>query len=192
MAQYIALLGAAMSILAPSKKNDNVGGGGSTGRIGVPASTSFSSGIVMGLALGAVIMSQCQKHRIKERIRYSFFTWLGDNDEGVDDENDDSDEKNMNKNSIEKIEIQDKINHETASVNIGEDASMQIIANCNNSLSPNLHCSKITLKRGTKTKTQSSKGVEVYYILYGIVEFIVNDKQCSVKVHQNILIQPWT
>ncbi len=48
MAQYIALVGAAMSILAPSKKNDNVGGVGSSGRIGVHASlgtTSFSSGM---------------------------------------------------------------------------------------------------------------------------------------------------
>ena len=144
----------------------------------------------MGLALGAVIMSQCQKHRIKERLRYSFFTWLGDNEED-DDVSVDSNEKNTNRDSNEKFESQKKRNHKTESVNIGEDALMQIIANCNNSLSPNLHCSKITLKRGTKTKTQSSKGVEVYYILCGIVEFIVNDKQFSVKVHQSMLIQPW-
>ena len=54
--------------------------------------------------------------------------------------------------------------------------------------------SKITLKRGTRTVTQESKGVEVYYIVYGAADFLLNDNNetSTVGVNESILIPPWT
>ena len=76
---------------------------------------------------------------------------------------------------------------------LGEDSIMQIIANCNTTLSSNLHCSKITLKKGTRTVTQESKGVEVYYILHGVANFVLHDdEKTNVGVSESILIPPWT
>ena len=80
-----------------------------------------------------------------------------------------------------------------AGAHLGEESIMQIIANCNNSLTPNLHCSKITLKKGTRTVEQMSMGVEVYYVLHGTAEFILNKdtNKSLIGVNETILVNPW-
>lgn len=186
MAQYIALAASVMSILAPTMKKNGSdttsrlhrGGGGGGGSV-----VNFSSGIATGIALGVILLSEFQKRRIRERIRHNIMVWLKSEEDsaGDGDEGEESKATNENMDDIEPIAL-------------GEDSIMEIIANCNITLSPNLHCSKITLKRGTRTVTQESKGVEVYYILYGAADFLLNDNNetSTVGVNESILIPPWT
>ena len=95
----------------------------------------------MGFALGVIVLSQYKRRRIKERIKYNFAEWFS-----------------------YQHETSDCVNNEI--ISIGEDAIMEVIASSNNTLSSNLNCSRIQMKKGTQIITET-KGVEVYYIIHG-------------------------
>lgn len=179
-AQYAALAASAFSLVAPAlKKNKKNAGGSVTSQHRVTSASSFgfSTGLATGLALGIIVVTQLQKRRIKERIRYSFFTWLNE---------DDNDDSQSNKS---EISLPSQIDPSS----LGEDSIIQMIANCNNSLTPNLSCSKITLRKDTRIASQKSKGVEIYYVLQGTADFIVNnEKETSVASAGSIVLNPWT
>jgi hypothetical protein len=233
MAHYIALAASAVSILAPglSKKDNNgssLSSSSSSSSVGGTSSTSlgFSSGIVMGIGLGTLLVSQIQKRRIKERIRYSFLTWLhhhsnenNHNNNNSNNNNDELKESDSNSNTTNNIgNNSGNTNMEPCIYNLGEDSIMEIIANCHNSITPNLHCSKITLPKGTRTVVQESIGVEVYYVLCGTADFnFLNEdedetgtengtgtgiengiengtanRNASISRNESILVNPWT
>ncbi len=138
--------------------------------------------IALGLGLGAVVLAQVQRIRIKERMRYSFITWLneGETEDGPDNNNQSTPIRCGDSNRIKPSFL-------------GENSIMQVIANCNNSVTPNLHCSKVTLKKGTRTAPQKSKGVEVYYILVGTAFFTLNESEnSSIVADEFIIVDPWT
>lgn len=123
--------------------------------------------------MGIVVVTQFQKRRIKERLR-SFFTWFNEDDNG--------DQKNDT-----------LLPGPIPSSSLGEDSIIEVIANCNNSLTPNLFCSKITMKKGTVIVSQKTKGVEVYYILKGTAEFLLNDENEKIlSGSESIVLNPWT
>jgi len=189
MAQYIAIAASVMSILGPALKKSE--GGSSSGIAGGTSSSSrglaagggsFSSGIVIGLGLGAIVISQLQRRRIMERARYTFIAWLNE-EEGAEGSDNDVKSLNLRNGNTNQIVPSD----------LGEAAMMQVIANRNNSLTPNIHYSKVTLKKGTRTTPQKSKGVEVYYVLVGKANFALNDTDySSIAVNEYIIVDPWT
>lgn len=150
----------------------------------------------MGLSLGlvlSILVSQCQqKYRINERIRYSLRQMLLKKNNTKNNSDLSNCKEIINVDKTQKSEYMNGGDAFFATIDIGEDSIMNIIANCNNTISPNLHCSKITLRKGTKLVNQSSKGVEVYFILHGTADFILqSDGHFCVKAQESILIQPW-
>ncbi len=128
--------------------------------------------------MGIFVVNQIQRSRIKERFRVSFLTWLNE------------DESNKGEESTAISPLHQR---EIYSTTLGEDSIIEVISNCNNALTPNLFCSKITMRKGTRIAAQKSKGVEVYYILKGTAEFTISDNsKSSIKVQESIVLDPWT
>ena len=49
------------------------------------------------------------------------------------------------------------------------------------------------MKKGTMITSQKTKGVEVYYILKGTAEFLVNDEHEKIlSIKESIVLNPWT
>jgi mannose-6-phosphate isomerase-like protein (cupin superfamily) len=121
----------------------------------------------MGFALGVIVLSQYKRRRIKERIKYNFAEWFS-----------------------YQHETSDCVNNEI--ISIGEDAIMEVIASSNNTLSSNLNCSRIQMKKGTQIITET-KGVEVYYIIHGSLQFSWKDSEkTTVEANGSIIVPPWT
>lgn len=131
-----------------------------------------------------MIVNQFHRRRIKERIRHTFYTWLNGEDDNDDNDN-------------ERSGTQSPFPSCIGPSSLGEDSIIEVIANGNNTLTSNLSCSKITMKKGTRIAYQRSNGVEVYYILKGTADFMMKENEeksstISVKESKSFVLNPWT
>jgi len=189
MAQFLALAASVASIVLPGAKPK----ASATQKLEKTAPYSaFSLGVVAGAGLATFIMIEIKHHRIRERMRCTFWSWLKYIDEQRGNEEESRSEEQAVITSDHLLEQPISVKY-LESRCIGESSLLQVLVDPNNSLTSTLHSVMITLKPGKCMKPMKAKGVELYYILAGAGNLSRNgDEGSRMVVGDVVTVNPWT
>jgi mannose-6-phosphate isomerase-like protein (cupin superfamily) len=120
---------------------------------------------VVGMGISLLIATQLRKHRLPERLRIAFLSWL------EEDESDENAETKKLRKPTKVIEVAGTSlgSSSGGSSTEGEDDTgvRRVLLSPNSALTSTLHVVLLTIPAGTEIVPQTAGGVEFYYVIQG-------------------------